>query len=196
MKHFNDQEIYDALFGMLGIFHPKVPPELVSEIIVRSPIDKFKSGKIILEEGQVCTHCYFIMDGFTKSVFRHLNMDVIAWFMGKRHVIISVESFLKQTPSKERIIALKDTVCMKLHYDDWQWLRHNFHEFALIDGGLFHHYYLQSIEREKWKALDARERYINLLEKYPDIVEQALQEDIASFLCISKYTLSRIVNNL
>ncbi|WP_343307330.1 hypothetical protein AAHN97_09395 [Chitinophaga niabensis] len=41
MKGFTDQEIYDALFGMLHMFHPIVPPTLIPEIIQKEiPIKK------------------------------------------------------------------------------------------------------------------------------------------------------------
>lgn len=191
-KKFTREEIFKILFERLSIFFPDLPALLKEEIINRCHIVTFKRNQVVLKKGEVCNYCYFIIDGFLKSDHKHLGKVVVDWFMGLGDVIISVKSYLRQIPSMERMIAVKNSICVTLHYDDWIWLKKNYHAFSELNGILFQYYYEQSIEREKWKALSATEMYVNLLNEYPHITNNASLTDIASFLCITKYTLSRI----
>ncbi|WP_343304415.1 cyclic nucleotide-binding domain-containing protein [Chitinophaga niabensis] len=112
-------EIYNNLFagiGRAGYVSPKAKRMIRS----KAEIVKFLRNQIVLEKGEVCRYCYFLISGALRAYFEKRGKDVTAWFMVTGDVAIGVTSFYTQKPSKEFIVAMEDTICVRLSYEDLQ----------------------------------------------------------------------------
>ncbi len=116
--------------------------------------------------------------------------------MGAGDVMIAVRSFYRQTPSKERLIAMQDTECIALRHDDLEWIYQTFIEFNIVGRKLTEKYYDPCYERASWMGLTAAEKYVELLEEYPDLMMKVPNVAIAAFLGIAEATLSRIITEV
>jgi CRP-like cAMP-binding protein len=111
-----------------------------------------------------------------------------------RQVIADTSSLVKKEPSEESIQLLEDSEMYAIEYTSLQTLIQKHHAFSLWYIKLVELYYIAQIEDRltDLQFLDAKQRYQKLLSLYPNITNRISLGNIASFLNITKETLSRI----
>ncbi len=152
-----------------------------------------KKKHLLLEDGKTCKNIYFINSGFARAFYVKDGKEVTSWLMGEGELIISVYSFFTQQPGAENIQMLEDSELIVLSYEQLQRSYQLFPEFNTIGRVLTEHYYMLSEERTiGMRMLTAKERYDNLVTKYPLILQHVSLGQIASYLGITQETLSRV----
>jgi len=156
---------------------------------------KFKKRQFLLKAGDVCKYICFIGKGATRQYTvddkgnEHvLNLSIENWWTSDR------ESFHKLTPSKYNIEAWEDTdVLMLPKAGGWYDKVNAIPSFAEMRKRLddAHHMAMQD-RLHTTINYTANYRYDELLMKYPEFIKRFPQHIIASYLGISKETLSRI----
>jgi CRP-like cAMP-binding protein len=162
-------------------------------------VEKFKARKIVrneylLKEGAVCNESHFIEEGIMRAYTYDLEgNDVTTAFYSKKMLTSDLLSFFKRIPSKEYIQALTDCETWYITYGDMQ---ANFHtipeyrEFGRLN--IINHY---SILKQRMLSMlqeTAEQRYGNLINSNPEILQNAPLKHIASYLGITDTSLSRI----
>lgn len=158
-----------------------------------------KKGEIVLENGEICKNLYFI----AKGILRTFITDEQGNFYNKNLFLdntlaCSKVSSMLQTPSNFTIEALEDCILINLNYKKY---------IELINqNDDLKNYYIANIEKnwiiekeQREIALvmqNATERYLQLLEKHPDIADRIPLLHIASHLGITPTQLSRIRKSL
>jgi CRP-like cAMP-binding protein len=154
---------------------------------------KVEKGEIVSESGKVCNHLYFVESGSLRNFYIKNNKDITISFTFADDFTTSIYSFVSRKPAYEFIEAMESSVLYCMHYDDLQKL---FKEYPLLEHLyriILEQYYIKMEERvifSKFKT--AKERYLDLLENRPEIIQKATVGNIASYLDISIETLSRI----
>lgn len=147
----------------------------------------------LLKSNQICRNIYFVEKGLLACYYEKHDEQVTSWFMKENDIIISVKSFYSQTPSYETIIALEETILHGMSYKNLMKTYTLFPEFNIIGRELTTKYYILSDERLYYMRKErAKDRYLFLLDKHPDIIKRAPLKYIASYLGITIETLSRI----
>ncbi|MFD0763219.1 Crp/Fnr family transcriptional regulator [Mucilaginibacter lutimaris] len=156
--------------------------------------EKLPRRHLLLEEGRVNNKIYFINKGFARAFYyTREGKECTSWFMGKGELMISVYSFYTQTPAAENIELLEDSELLSMTWSQLQSIYADFPEYNFTGRIVTEKYYQLSEERAVLlRTLTARERYEKLLSTHPDILRQASQGQIASYLGISPETLSRV----
>ena len=147
-----------------------------------------------LKEGMVSNEYMILETGFLRA-FTHdtEGNDVTTGFYGPGQVVMEVASFFHRTPSRENIQALADTKGWVITFEKLNGLFHAhpaFREFGrsvLVKGFAALKERMLSMINET-----AEQRYLGLLQKNPDIFQQAPLKHIASYLGITDTSLSRI----
>lgn len=186
----------NALFALLNAVHPMSDAlqDHLRSILVKKEVTK---KSYLLKRGQVCQYIYFIQKGLLRCYYEKNQEQITSWFMKEHDIIISVKSFYTQTPGEESIIALEDTVVYGISYHQLQEIYQHFLEFNIIGRVFTTNYYILSEERlYSLRKERARDRYLFLLNKHPDIIQRVPLKYIASYLGISLETLSRIRSNI
>ncbi len=196
MKQFSNAEtdaMYASMFALFNKIEP-ISPALENDIRQQTEVVFFRKKSIILELGRVCRHCYFGMTGLVRGYYvPDSGEDITSWFMKEGDIIISVQSFFRQVPSREVLEALEDTVCISLEYGRLKALYRQYPVFNNIGRELTEEYYIQMETRAiSLRMDDAKVRYDRLLEQHPDIVNRVPLQYIASYLGIDAATLSRV----
>jgi CRP-like cAMP-binding protein len=160
---------------------------------------KFSAGKIgrndyLLKEGAVCNESHFIEKGIMRSYIYDLEgNEVTTAFYSKNMFASDLLSFFKRTPSKEYIHAITDCETWYTTYGDMQ---ENFHtipeyrEFGRLN--ITNHY---SMLKERMLSMlqeTAEQRYNQLVNSNPEIIQNVPLKYIASYLGITDTSLSRI----
>jgi CRP-like cAMP-binding protein len=161
--------------------------------------EKFKPGKIarngyLLKEGTVCNESHFIEEGILRSYIYDLEgNDVTTEFYSKRMFASDFLSFFKRITSKEYIQALTDCETWYITYEDMQ---ANFHtmpeyrEFGRLN--IINHHGMLKQRMLSMLQETAEQRYGNLINSNPEVLQNAPLKHIASYLGITDTSLSRI----
>lgn len=160
------------------------------KIIKRSSL---KKEEYLLKAGEVCTNLYFIRRGLLKCYYIVHNSEVSDWFFGELETVTSVDSFYDQVKSEDFIQALEDCELFYITYKDLIYLYKTFIEFNVI-GRVLTNKYLRIWHRQarNIRMLTAEERYLFLLEKQPELIMRVPVRDLASYLDMTRETLSRM----
>jgi len=147
----------------------------------------------LLYEGQVCESLYFIVSGLLKCYYLLHNKQVCDWFFGEMEAVVAVDSFYDQVPSKDYIQALEDCTLFYITFDELHYLYRNFVEFNAVRAVLTYKYFrIWHRQARNIRMLTSEERYRLLMATQPDLINRVPVQDLASFLDMSRETLSRM----
>jgi CRP/FNR family transcriptional regulator, anaerobic regulatory protein len=163
---------------------------MLDKIIIQKD---YKKGKIILKEGEICKHLYFIKNGFARGFISQNGKDITSWFAFENDVATPLYSFVTRKPGFESIEILEDSTFYAISYENIQQLYRQFPEFNLIGRIVTEKYYIELMTRTmSFQFQSAKERYLQLIANQPQLLHRASLGHIASYLGISQETLSRI----
>lgn len=158
----------------------------------------FKKGDLLLREGQV-SDCYYILEeGIVRSfVYDFDGNDISTNFFCEDEIVIEVASIFHHIPTKENIICLTDCILWRIQFDAFQDLFERIP--AVTEWGrawMSHQLFLTKKRALDMITLSAIDRYQQLLDEKPQILQQAPLKHIATFLGITDTSLSRIRKEL
>ncbi|MEO1049014.1 MAG: Crp/Fnr family transcriptional regulator [Bacteroidota bacterium] len=172
--------------------------EQFEQITPKLKLKFLKKKKDLIMEGQVCQQVAFV----NKGALRSYSVDN----KGQQHVIqLAVEdywiadlySFLTQTPSQLSIEAIEDCELLMLRYDDLQTLYDKIPPLERYFRKLAERAYIATQQRlNVTLSTSAEDRYKELIEKHPSIVQRIPLVHIASYLGITPESLSRVRKQL
>jgi CRP/FNR family transcriptional regulator, anaerobic regulatory protein len=152
-----------------------------------------KKKDYLLKKGHVCNDICFIGKGLLRCYYLIEDKEVSSWFMKEGDVIVSVESFFKQTPSYEFIQALEDSTIYYITCNELQFIYRNFAEFNFIGRVLLEHYYTLSEQRlYAMRMQRSYDRYAYLMKFHTELIQRVPSKYLASYLGITEVTLSNI----
>jgi CRP-like cAMP-binding protein len=156
-------------------------------------IRNLERGAILLHEGEICNTAYFLVKGTARLYYKIKDKEITNRFLVGGMVAISYYSYFAQKPSFENLHLLEDCTFEVTSREVFESLYVQFPELHNIMRLILERGYIESEERAMiLRRLSAKERYEILLTKFPHIFQKASTEQIASFLGISRETLSRI----
>lgn len=102
-------------------------------------------------------------------------------------------SFQKQSPSVYNIQALEDTLLLQIHRDSFQEMLKQIPKLETYFRSILESY-VGSLQQRiiTTNASNAEQKYIDFIQKYPEIAAKVPQYLIASYLGVSPEFISRI----
>lgn len=156
----------------------------------------YKKGDLFINEGQHPKEVAFVIKGlFSQNYTSDTGEIVIKYFFPEQRFAASVSAMLSDTPSQYTIVAIED--CNVLVY--------NFFEFKNLlqthsDIAAFYIRYIELhwiIEKEpleiSLRHFDAKTKYSEFVQKYPQLIKRLKKHHIASYLGITPTQLSRVL---
>jgi CRP-like cAMP-binding protein len=167
----------------------------LNDIITEKTI---KKREHIAETGKVCSKVIFINRGYFR--FYHLNHngdEITSDFYFAPCFITSYTSFITGKPSMVNVQAMTDVNVIEFNRTDIYKLYNKYQNIERLGRRIAESVAITS-EEHLFLLLNqtAKTRYITLLEKYPEYVKTIPLQYIASYLGITKETLSRMRKNL
>ncbi len=153
-----------------------------------------KKGDFFEVQGKVCRHIAFINKGFLKTFYlNNKGVETTSCFCTENNFTTSYKSFILQQPSAFSIQALADTELLVIDYEDLQKLYSTSIAWQSIGRAFAEKEYM--VMEQYASVLNnetAKEKYLRLLKEQPNVILKATVEDIASYLGVTRRTLSRI----
>jgi len=181
------------LINKIEVYH-SLSPEDITVLEKNISKVKFKAGDLITEINQVPTLSGLIISG----IFRYFYIDengqeVTALFVKENNFVLKMDSFLDQTPSPESIEAVTDGELLLLTRDDFLVVKESIPFFQATLAKIAADFLMEITNFNRSLIdLEAKEKYLAFMEKYPTILNRVKLSYIASFLGMTQSTLSRI----
>jgi CRP-like cAMP-binding protein len=146
-----------------------------------------------LQEGEVCKYAAFVVKGAMrqysiddKGVEPIVRLSIENWWAADR------ESFVMLTPSRYNIDAWEDSELLLLTRADFINRLSSIPAMNEMIRKMDENYAIATQKRVDSISLSAEERYTELMKNYPEFLQRFPQHIIASYLGITKETLSRV----
>ena len=154
-------------------------------------------SEFLVTEGKICRHLYFLQKGALRGFYNLEGKEITHWFAFENDFVTSFYSFITQKPAIENIQLLEGSIIWFISKERLDELMARHHEIERVVRLAYESYYIRLEERfvnAQFKT--ASERYKDLLQQSPHIIERVPLGYIASYLGISGETLSRIRSQL
>ena len=157
----------------------------------------FSKNDYLLREGKTCRHLYFLQKGALRGYYNLEGKEITHWFAFEEDFVTSFHSFITQQPSVENIQLLEGSILWAISKESLTGLMNQYHEIERLVRIAYEKYYIRLEDRyvnAHFKT--ASERYVELLQQAPHILNRVHLGYIASYLGISQETLSRVRSRL
>lgn len=160
-------------------------------------IEERKKGELLLRQGEVCKNLYFLAEGICRSYSIKEGNDITTWFSFKDDFITSFTSFFPKEPSYENIEMLSDGCLYRISYEKLIDIREGSREIEKMIN-FFSMQYTVQLEKRLFhlQTQTAFEKYQLILDQQPHLIQVIPNKHLASYLGISRETLSRIKSSI
>lgn len=185
--------IYENLFAHIEQ-KVRLTPTEKEQISSFFRVKKLRKRQFLLQEEDVCNDFAFVSQGLLKSyVLDEKGNENINLFGWEGWWIADFQSFLFQTPAKLAIEAIEDCELLllsRVNYDQML-------EEVPVMERYFRLVYERSLATKDQRLVTAQtysaeEKYIHLIQTYPELMQRIPQSLLASFLGLTPETFSRI----
>lgn len=173
-------------FSILDDFH-------FSQLISYAQTKKYEKNTILISQGDIANNIIFLKSGIVSSVYEKGSKKFIRDFYFEPLIFTEQESFVKRKPARFSIVSVTDITCelisfndLETAYDEIPYLRKVAYEL-LMNGFINISNRLESL-----LTLNPEQRYLELLNQNPKLIQNIPLKLIASYLGITDVALSRI----
>lgn len=168
-------------------------PETLSALEDIASVRTYKKGDLLLRQDEICGKSYWVMSGIARKYYLNDGREITTELYFENDLAVSFSSYTLQQPSIEFIEALTDVRVSITHYEAFQKAKANHPKLITLDLMLTEYYGMWVENRLfQFHTMSATERYLEILNKSPHVVQSIPLTIIASYLGISLETLSRI----
>lgn len=157
-----------------------------------------KKRHFILQEGEICKHNTFVVEGcFKMYLVDHDGKEHNLLFATENWWIGDIGSFHDEIPTKLNIEALENSIILQIGKKDQLKLFTDYPKFNRIFRVLAENA-MVSLQRRVLQNISstAEERYLDFLERHPQLFNRISNVQIASFLGVTPEFLSTIRKRL
>jgi CRP-like cAMP-binding protein len=185
--------MFELLYKKITAISP-VNEEEFSHFKTSFVLKKLRKRQYLLQEGDVCRYQAFVVKGILRSfTVDEKGSEHILQFASEGWWMADLSSYLTNEPSFLNIEALEDVELLLLTKPSWEEAMKKIpaleHYFRII---LQNH--LVSTQKRLLQSLaeTAEEKYKRFLATYPECVQRVPQHMVASYIGVSRETLSRV----
>lgn len=155
---------------------------------------KVKKGTILLKEGEINNHIYFVKKGILRFYLVHKDKEYNTWFAKENEFMMSLNSFYYNVPSNEYVQAIEDCELIITHKKVYH-LIHKINHNATMQAINYVSFGLSEYQEQciALRCMNSEERYAFLMRNKKHLMERISQKHIASFLGVEETYLSKII---
>lgn len=151
-----------------------------------------KKGTTLLKEGQKTKHNYFVLKGCIRTYYIIEGEEKTTAFYTEMEGV-TPHCVKSDTPSEYYLSCIEDTILVVSNPDMEVEINRKFPKFETMCRILSEEFLAKErIDFDKFKTSSPEERYLNLLQSRPDLIQRVPQHQLASYLGIKPQSLSRL----
>lgn len=183
-------EIVRHIAAQYRVLLSKESVHVLADILV---CRKYKKGERIFEEGEICRCLRYVEKGMTRQFYYKYDKDLTEHIAYDGGMVICLESYLREEPSRLMIEALEPVVIWEIYKTEVERLAEKHPDIGTLYRKFFEYSLIESqIKADTLRFEPASERYSRLLHLHPEILKRAPLVYIASLLQMTPETLSRV----
>jgi CRP-like cAMP-binding protein len=181
----------DILFNFISKYIPLTVEEK-NAIVDLDLFRSIKKGTILLNEGQKSKDSYFVLKGCIRTYYVIDNEEKTTGFYTEMDAL-TPHCVTNNAPSKYFISCVEDTILTVSNTEMELEINSKFPKFEALCR-IFSEELLakQQIDFDEFKISSPEQRYLNLVQSRPDLIQRVPQYQLASFLGIKPQSLSRL----
>ncbi len=151
-----------------------------------------KKGTVLLKEGQKSKESYFVLKGCIRTYYVVEGEEKTTGFYTEMEAL-TPPAVINQTPSEYYISCNEDSLLLISNADMEVEVNKKFPKFDTMCRKFTEELLAkQRIDFDEFKTSSPEQRYLNLLQKRPDLIQRVPQHQLASYLGIKPQSLSRL----
>lgn len=167
--------------------------EDVTRLSALGEVRHFSPNEHIVRMGELNDHIYIVTQGIWREYCFNDGEEATIWFNVTGEITFTVLGYVCQKPSHMFIESITDSEAICISRKKLEELYNTSITFANLGRRILESLAIQYeyMHLEMWRK-SALERYISLLEEYPEVIERIPMKYIASYLGVTAQSLSRI----
>jgi CRP-like cAMP-binding protein len=155
-----------------------------------------KKNQVLLEEGQFCTSIFLVETGILRNYYNNNGLDVNLSFALENQFTTSFEAYINRESSKIIIQAIEKSDVWIIKVRDIPREKDSFVNLSTFIRRIAIRVLLATEEHHNMIMMNLpADRYRYLLEKKPELIQRISLTHLASYIGITRETLSRIRSN-
>lgn len=154
---------------------------------------KLKKNAALEQEDDTNDRIYYVGKGLVRQYIYKKGKDLTEHFAPEGTIFMNIESYLLHEPTSLRVEALEPAVLFGIPHDSLMELADDYPDIEVMYRKLMELMLVRMQEKFDFFRLEtAKERYTHLMKERPDLFQRAPLRCIASYLLMTRETLSRI----
>lgn len=189
----NPEAMFELLYQKINAIIP-ITEEEFSYCKALFVFKKLRKRQYLLQEGDVCRYQAFVAKGMLRSYTTdEKEAEHILQFASEGWWIADLSSYLTDEPSVFNIEALEEAEVLLLSKPHWEQLMQAVPRFEHYFRILVQNHLIATQKRLMQSLTEtAEQKYLRFTQTYPECVQRVSQQMIASYLGVSRETLSRL----
>lgn len=151
-----------------------------------------KKGTILLNAGQKSKDSYFVLEGCIRTYYMVDGEEKTTAFYTEMDALTPT-CVISKAPSEYYISCVEDCILSVSNSDMEAEINSKFPKFETMCRILSEELLAKErIDFDEFKTSSPEQRYLNLIEKRPDLLQRVPQHQLASYLGIKPQSLSRL----
>lgn len=153
---------------------------------------EFRKNELLLKEGQVCNAVFYISSGLCKSFYNLDGKYINTGFYFENDFVTNIKSLATSAKSEYAIIACEKTRVVRLDKAKLLQAYSQSHQIESFGRKVLELITTRQEEQaNSFKLLTPRQRFDSLIMNHPELLQRVSLTQIASYLGISRESLSR-----
>lgn len=170
-----------------------MPKDELAEVFDLLNIQRFPKGKILLQEGEISTKCFFIIKGCVRRYKLEDGEEKTTAFFTENQSIVQLESYLQQLPSSQYLVCVEEVTAIVGDPINEQEMYQKFPKLESLTRMFLERDFGKNQEDfSNFITSSPEKRYLDLMKNRPDLLQRVPQHQIASYLGVTPESLSRI----
>ncbi|MEL7421362.1 MAG: Crp/Fnr family transcriptional regulator [Bacteroidota bacterium] len=154
----------------------------------------FGKKALLFEEGQVCRHQYFLLEGLVRTFYVDSSGNERITQFGKEHWwVTDMDSFIHESPSRVSIQALEKTTALVISKERLEEAYQKIPKIERLFRKISEKWLIAQQRHSRfYMKASSKDRYYGLVQSIPNFVQRVPQYMIASYLDITPEYLSEL----
>jgi CRP-like cAMP-binding protein len=164
----------------------------IAEICSHLALIKLDKKHLLIKENQRHDFAYFVIKGAVRSYYLKDGIEVNTWFAFENDMVGSLHNF-RDKPSRETIELVENSTLLSINLKQIKPLMYSNTQIAIFINVIIEEYALFLEDKIYFsQMMSSIDKYLLLLDKEPQLFQRIPLTYIASYLGISRETLSRL----
>ncbi len=151
-----------------------------------------KKGTTLLKEGQKSKESYFVLKGCIRTYYILDSEEKTTAFYTEMEAL-TPPCVVSKTPSEYYVSCLEDSILLISNSDMEVEINGKFPKFEIMCRMLSEELLAKErIDFDEFKTSSPEQRYLNLVQSRPDLIQRVPQHQLASYLGMKPQSLSRL----